>query len=290
MNEIKNVLDTSKSVLVVLPKNPYFDQVAAATSLYLGLKNNKITSIYSPNPMLVEFNRLVGVNDVKTSLGANNLVIRFADYNLDNVLKVSCDVESKEMRILVYMQPGAEPPKFDQIVPEYESVVPDAVLLIGGANDSHFPILAQNELAASKILHIGITPLTLSVRSVEESYSRQSSSISEVVFKFLKEMKISLSPDISTNLFAGISDSTRNFTSQSTSSDTFKVAAELLELGARRERAYSQPPQQVQGQQPQQVQNPQTINPNSSLNGASETPPREWMREPKIYKGGSSTN
>nr|MBP9687413.1 hypothetical protein [Candidatus Woesebacteria bacterium] len=78
-------LTDSKSLLVLLPKNPYFDQVAAATSLYLGLSSKYEVTMVSPVPMVVEYNRLVGVEKISTEIGNKNLVIKVSAATVERV-------------------------------------------------------------------------------------------------------------------------------------------------------------------------------------------------------------
>ncbi|MEK7111768.1 MAG: hypothetical protein AAB875_00410, partial [Patescibacteria group bacterium] len=91
-NPLGSLIESSRSILILLPTKPYFDQVAAGLALYLALRETKETIIASPSPMLVEFNRLVGVNKVTLELGNKNLSIRFSNYRANDIEKVSYDI------------------------------------------------------------------------------------------------------------------------------------------------------------------------------------------------------
>jgi len=67
-NSLQSVISSSKDTLVLLPTNPNFDQVAAALALYLAFANTSKIEIACPSPMVVEFNRLVGVDRIKTNI------------------------------------------------------------------------------------------------------------------------------------------------------------------------------------------------------------------------------
>lgn len=63
---------------------------------------------------------------------------------------------------------------------------------------------------------------------VKENYS----STCEIVFEIIKEIGVDLSPDMATSIYAGISGDTGSFRYSSTTSQTFRVAASLIEQGA----------------------------------------------------------
>src|SRR5438876_947834 len=68
-NSLKSLIDSAKSVLILLPKGAAFDEVAAGLSLYLSLTDKKEATIGASDPMVVEFNRLIGVNRIQKGLG-----------------------------------------------------------------------------------------------------------------------------------------------------------------------------------------------------------------------------
>ena len=267
---LKTVLDQSSSLLILLPKNPYLDQVAAGLSLYLAIKNTKAVSVSCPSPMLVEFNRLVGVDKVTSELGNKNLIIKFVDYSPDNIERVLWDIAGgQEAHLNVITKPGGNPPTKDQIALTYAGVAADPVILIGGANDSHFPNLANPDLATAKLVHLGVYELNLGSKSMI-SLSKPKGSISELVANLLGESGFELDSDIATNLLAGMYEGSKNFTSSETKAETFSLASKLMAIGGklpvvRRERRPFVPSEQVK---------------------SSAGAPKSWL-EPKIYKGTS---
>ena len=58
------------------------------------------------------------------------------------------------------------------------------------------------------------------------------SSTGEIIYRFLDALETSLTEDIATNIYAAIMTDTGSFRYSNTTSDTFKVAAELVEKGA----------------------------------------------------------
>lgn len=272
---LTQALADSKSVCIMLPKNPYLDQVAAGLSLFLALKD-KNAMIYCDTPMTVEFNRLIGVNKVGQTIGNKNLIVKLINYPLANVERVNYDVDGNDLFLAVFPQPGVLPPTKDNVQISYAGVAADTVILIGGANETHFPLIMQKDFLEMKVIHIGVADITLPSRQVL-SLSKGSSSISEVIAGYLLEMDAVTNDDIATDLFIGLSEGTKNFTASTVTADTFSLAAKLLEKGARRE--------QMKAFQPKPLSTgaPATNTPQSNTPAV----PRSWV-EPKIFKGTST--
>src|SRR3972149_3423521 len=140
-NSLLSLIDSTSSVLVVLPTKPYFDQVAAGLSLYLSIVGRKDVSVFCPSPMMVGFSRLIGVDKISAELGKKNLTIKFVKYEASNIDKVGYDIENGEFKLTITPKAGFISPQKDQITMDYSGTTADLVMLVGGANDSHFPIL-----------------------------------------------------------------------------------------------------------------------------------------------------
>jgi len=266
-------MSSAKSVLVLLPSKPYFDQVAAALSFYLAIKDKKEAAVVCPSPMIVEFNRLVGVNKISTEVGNKNLVMRFAGYKASDIEKVSYDVENGEFRLTVVPKTGFVSPKKEQVELSHSGISADTVVLIGGASEAHFPALSQ-ELSGAKVLHIGTRGLAGETATL--SFARPASSVSELVAHLIAEAGLSLDADIATNLLLGIEEGSREFKGQDVTADTFETIATLLRAGGRRTIQRPDRSSFPTGAIPGEVfQEPQ-----------KEEPPKDWL-EPKVYKGTS---
>jgi hypothetical protein len=284
----RSYIDSARSVLIVLPKKPYFDQVAAGLSLYLALRGRKEVDIFCPTPMLVEFNRLVGVDKVTSELGNKNLVIRFAGYKASDVERVSSEVKDEELYLIVVPQPGVNPPTKEQVVLSHSGVSSDLVILIGGAELSHFPIASSEELLNLPKIHIGLRPLSLPANFNVISFVKSSSSVSEIVADLIREAELEVDADIATNLIAGIETGSSHYTSDGVSVNTFQTVADLMRLGGKRLPQFNvkypqgaiptrsflkpQPPEKKE-----EIKEDQTI---------EENPPQDWLA-PKIFKGTS---
>ncbi len=280
-NSFSSIIDSASSVLILLPSKPYFDQVAAGLALYLAIKEKKETSIASSAPMVVEFNRLVGVDKITQELGNKNLVISFSGYKATDVERVNWDIENSELKLTVIPKPGISSPKREQVQFTYSGVAADTVILIGGGNDSHFPELVSPDLAGSKLVHIGTRSLAVSSGKQVMSFAKPGSSVSEVVASLIKENGLTIDPDIATNLVAGIEEGSREFKGADVTPETFETFAKLLRDGGKRV------PKQEFGPKPYPVgaipgQSVVTEEPEKKEPEA----PNDWL-EPKIYKGTS---
>src|SRR3972149_9385794 len=308
-NSFKNVIDQSRTLLVLLPLKPTFDQVAAGLGLYLILRDSKDPQIYSPSPMTVEFNRLIGVNRITQELGNKNLIIRFVDYKASDIERVSYDIENSQFRLTVIPKQKISPPSKEQVELNYSGVSADTVIILGGENEEHFPSISTKELVGANIVHIGTQDIRLSSSKSYISFSRPASSVSEVVASLMKESSIKWDQDIASNLLMGIEVASNNFTDRSVSADTFAIVSELMRAGGERMSVQSQavstnyPPGAIPGTQlksqpqpqPQVISQPQ-VNTNSNSQQTQvgddtkeldeEEPPKDWL-SPKIYKGTS---
>lgn len=235
-NSFKNLIDSSNDILILLPSKPFLDQVAAGLSLFLSLKQeSKMVTISCPASMTVNHSRLVGIDQVTTSLGGNNLVITLKNYPVDNVDKVNYDLESGEFKLTISPKSGVPSPTKEQLEISQSGVGGDLVILVGGINDSHHPFLSKPEFKGKKILHVGTKLLEVHGIDIEVlSFARPASSTSEVVARLLKESGFTVDQDIASNLLSGIEDQSKGFQSADVTADTFEVFADLLKLGGRR--------------------------------------------------------
>ncbi len=313
----KSIIEASRSILVLLADEPNFDQVAAALSLYLAIEGKKDVVISCPSQMRVEYNRLVGVDKITQEIGSKNMVIRFVDYPADQIERVSYDIENQEFRLTIIPKPNFEAPQKDQIVLGYSGVSADTTILVGGEEAGQFPALNTGELLETKIVHVGINDIVPPEGKNIISLSRPSSSVSEIVADYIKELEGGFHPDIATNLLSGIHEGSKNFTKKEVNTSTFKIAAELMAAGGKYTKKeefgpivggntkFSFPPVIPSGSQEQATENrpftfktfkgakkqdgssPQEVSDNELPRDESVNPPTSWLKSPKIYKGNS---
>lgn len=298
-NSFTGLLGTAKSVVLMVPSKPFFDEVASSLSLYLALKNSgKAVSIVCPSPMTVEYNRLVGIDKITTSFGGgtSNLVIQFDGYDANNIDRVSYDVDGSTFKLTVIPKAGNQSPVQNQVkLSGGEGEVPDLLVLIGGDDMDHFPLINSTNPPATKLVHIGIKMLGKLGALPVMSFAKPASSMSEVVTGYIKEMKLAIDKDMATNLLGGIEAHTQSFIAGAVTPATFEMAAELIKLGGVRGGAFvppAQPPAPTQptqnvpfNYQPMSAPAPVTT-PTEPVNPdpVGANPPSDWLN-PKIYTG-----
>jgi len=288
-NSLKSFVDSASSILILLPNRPFLDQVAAGLSLYLGLRGEKDVSISCPAEMLVEFNRLVGINKITKDLGSKNLVISFAGYNATDVERVSYDIENGEFRLTVIPKPQKQSPTKEQLKVSHSGMGNDAVILVGGGNESHFSALKSKEIQDTKIAHIGTRSLSLSGVPNVVSLASLGSSCSEVVASALFASDYKVDSDMATNLLTGIEEGSRGFKGSEVTANTFEVFAKLMKLGGRRGQLKPEIEKSdfPEGSMPEDfISMPEPPSP-ALTQSPPESPPTQWYK-PKIYKGGKN--
>src|SRR3989344_8277787 len=229
----KSVIDASRNILVLLPRDPNFDQVAAALSLYLAIEGKKDIAISCPSQMRVEFNRLVGGDKIGEEIGSKNMVVKFVGYPAEQIERVSYDIENQEFRLTVIPKPQHEAPQKNQVELAYSGVSADTTVLVGGERADQFPALNGGELNETKIVHIGINDITAPEGRNIISLARPSSSVSELMADYIKEIEGGFHPDIATNLLSGIHEGSDNFNKKEVNANTFKLAGELMAAGGK---------------------------------------------------------
>ncbi len=289
-SSFSTLVDEAKSILVLLPENPDFDQVAAGLALYLSLRENKSAIISCPSPMMVGMNRLIGVNKITSEIGNKNLTISFTGYDANNIEKVSYDIENSEFKLTVVPKSGSSAPQSDQISTTYSGIASDLIILVGGTNDSDFPTLKEEGLSNSKVVHLGVR--VLSSEKGVMSLSKPASSISELIGNVIKESNLPMDADVATNLVMGIEDGSQNFNGDDVTSETFEIFAHLLRNGGQRMpksklNVQNFPPGSIPGnaiftQKPESKAN-QSV---ADANEEGQEAPDEWL-QPKVYKGSS---
>jgi len=273
-DSFNTLLQKHESVLILLPKEPFFDQVASGLSLYLGLKKQGCdVQIASSSAMIVEFNRLIGVQKIGSEVGNKNLVISLADYDPNQIERVNYDIVNNQTKITIAPKSGQKPPQENQVKLGYSGISSGLVILVGGLHEGHFPELQKPEMAEVEIAHIGKQELKLNSRQVA-SFAKPVASLSEIVYEFVEN---SLDEDIATNLLMGLYAGSKNFADDAVGADTFRLAATLMNAGAKAEKPA--------------VSNPTFPVPKPSENrempqGESVNPPKSWTK-PKVYKGTS---
>lgn len=236
---VKKALETAKTVLVLLPQNPSLDTVAAGLSIFLSFTQaQKNTSVGCASDMTVNFNRLFGVDKIKTRIGNQNLVVSF-NYNEDSLEKVSYDKDPQNQKFHLTIEPkaGFNPLDPNQVEFSYTGSNADLIFVINANSLEDLGALYEQEKALldnkQKTL-INLSTLDKNAQfGTVNLYDPTAAGASEIVLNVLKTLNLPLDQDIATNLLAGIESATNNLSSAN-SPETYETIAELIRLGAKK--------------------------------------------------------
>lgn len=236
-NQLKQLVDSARTIFIIFPPTASADQKAVAASLYLALSRTEKTVglISTQKAPGGEVASISGLEHTQQELGNQNLSISFP-YSPDQVDKVSYHIgeESKRFFLSIKPKPGVPPLDASQMEFSYTGATADAVFLIG-----------VTELESLDQLYFGYEQLyqdtpTVSINSYTTSFGTHkvdagtASSCSEIVTQLIQRLGLSLDNDIATNLLYGIESSTKNLSAPTASAETFETVAQLLRAGARR--------------------------------------------------------
>jgi len=236
LSKLQQALSPAQGILVVIPKNPSLDKMAASLSLYSSLrKSGKVATVTCPQPMTMEFSQLVGVDKVTDKIGSRNLVISF-DYIKDSIEKVSYNVEGNKFNLVIQPKAGLPPLDTKNISYSYSGADSELIFVIGVQRLEDLGSFYEGEkkLDGEKpIVNIDYHPQNTQFGKIN-IFNPQASSYSEIVTLILKTLNLPFDQDIATNLLVGLRSATNNFQSPSVSAGTFEAAAFCLRAGARR--------------------------------------------------------
>lgn len=240
--QLRDLLATIQTSLIILPAQPTFEQAVTACALLeslrlagkearllcpVGSKDNQNLQMYSPI--------LAPLEAATSEIGHQNLSISF-EYDEAAVDKVSYHIgeESKRFYLTIKPRPGHPPLDTKSVDFSYTGAEADLVFLIG-----------VQQLDTLDQLYFGYEELyrnsaLVTINTFEPEFGlikldvSGAASQSELIAQLLMELELPLSSEIATYLLSGVESATDSFRSLSTTSHTFEIAAKLLQLGARR--------------------------------------------------------
>ncbi len=302
MQKIRDLLAKNDNIAVILRKNPSIDEMAAALSLYLLLRDaKKNVTVACPTEPIVELSNLVGIDKVVSKLEGQegDLTVSFP-YAEGEIEKVSYTLDHGLLNIIV--KAAGTGLSFDEKDVRFSKG--------GGAFSVVFvigtPVLSDlGEFINSGAIR-GSKIVNIDNKQENEGYgdlvvvSPDFSSVSEQVADIVLSLGFNIDRDVAQNLLSGITFATNNFQEESTSPIAFEIASLLMRSGARREvhsPSRSRQPQSRQARglkylQDKQLDRQPAGNSRSSQqvedeNAEDDKAPNDWLA-PKVYKGSSN--
>ncbi|OGG13653.1 hypothetical protein A2773_06280 [Candidatus Gottesmanbacteria bacterium RIFCSPHIGHO2_01_FULL_39_10] len=290
-SDIKSVIDNSREILIATPRNPSMDSTASALSLYLSLSTlGKHVSVVSPSPMTVEFNQLVGVDKIlnMVSNGGRNLVVSFP-YQEGSIEKVSYNIENDVFHLVIEPREGYPTITAEKLSYSYGGGSFDTIIAIGASNLYDLDaIYNQNQslFSEKQLINIDNNPANNRFGKVN-IVDPNLASISEMVVNMISSLGVKIDPDIATNLLAGITSGSNNFTSPRSNGMTFEAAAICMRNGARKLGENVQNAQPYQFPTTQYNQQPAyqaPVQPQSSPMPSYQQPAPRPMQQPQVQQ------
>lgn len=233
LSRIQEIVTKCRSAVIIVPSNPSIDAIAASTSLYLALnKMGKTISLACSQKIQSD---LVASDKFQNIIGAggDSLMVSFP-YTDGAIDKVDYNIQGEAFNLIITPRPGFQKLQPNQVNFSYTGGQVDVIFVIDAPTLSSLGIIYtdnQNQFSGKDIINID-RHLTNAYFGTVNYVNKTISSISELVLSILQTLKIEIDRDMATNLYAGASVSTNNFTSYSTNADTFEHIATLLRLGA----------------------------------------------------------
>lgn len=234
LQTIKDLILKNENIGIVVGKNPNLDEMGAALTLYLALKqNNKNIVIACPTQPIVEISSLVGIDKVQSSLGSGggDLVVSFP-YQEGAIEKVSYTLENGFLNIAV--KAGENGLSFSEKEIKYKrgESVPALLFVIGTPIISSLGSLFDPEALKNT------TVINIDNKQDNQGFgdvvvvSPKFSSVSEQIANLLISLGLGIDIDMAQNLLSGITFATNNFQDVKTSLTAFEMAAILMKKGA----------------------------------------------------------
>ena len=236
-SQIRDLLDRSETVGIVVGKKPSLDAMGAALALYLSLQTSgKKVSVASATEPLVEHSNLVGIDKVRANFEGQggDLIVSFP-YREGEIDKVSYTLDDGALNIVV--KPGELGLSFTEqdVVFRRKGEYPQLIFTIGVPKISDLSsIFGINELKDTMIINID-TKIDNQGFGDVIVIAPESSSISEQVAKLLTSLGLEIDLDVAQNLLSGIASATDNFQSPKTTPAAFEMAGILMSKGAVRQ-------------------------------------------------------
>ncbi len=247
LEEIADVLKNKATGVIFIPEKYTHDEVGAALGLYLSLlKLGK--DVYLACSSKVD-SKLPGAEKFQKSLSVKgeSLQISFP-YQEGSVDKIDWRIEDGKFNIIITPMSGF--PKLDpsKVSFSYTGGTADYFVILDAPTLSSLGRLyGENKEIFQGVEIINIDRHFTNVRFGSLNYVDTAvSSISEVVLGILRHLGVEIDSDIATNLYAGITAATSNFTAYNTKPETLEAAAFLLRKGAKKSVLSQKPTSSVQ--------------------------------------------
>lgn len=295
-------LAKSQSILISVDEDSGLDGLASGLALLLSFqKLQKTTTLIAKTPSVGDASQLYGVSKINNESKGKNLVIVIDDA-VKNVDKVTYFLEDNKLRIVIHALANSDGVSQKEISYDHQEQKPDLIFLIG----ERHPDKVNTEVTPEQLNNSKTWIVNIAKNKLKNNFAhlalidREAGSLSELTTLIFQELALPMDEDISYNLYTGISNATQKFSASLARPQTFRSAEWLIKFGAGRAsfaeesdtgnpvpstKSYFDPGQSqplINTQSDEIIETP--VEQVERKEGAKE----EWLKPPKIYKGGKS--
>lgn len=261
LQQVAQYLETKSIGAIAIADINNIDTIQSAVALYLGLtKLGKQVSLVSPRPVSSSITPFASKFVQTISGEGNNLVLSFP-YEEGSIDKVDYAIQGNIFNLIIVPRPGHARINFEDVRYTYSGGSIEFLITLDVLTLEQLSAVYRQD--AQNVKDADIVAFArregFSNFGTINVYNSQVASTAEMVLALTNTLGIEIDKEIATALFQALTWGTRNFTTFQVSPQTFEHAAQLLSLGASRQREQmrlQERPQQPQRPQPRSNQTP----------------------------------
>lgn len=239
IEQIKKLLDDHRYWLIVFPPHDTGDFFASALALkqYATSRGKQVDIVASGWHLPHQLKFLPGADSVRPTLSEIQKFIIKVDVSKAPIETLSYDVADGWLSI--YLSPKSGTISKNELRTAQSNFKYDAVIVLGAADVTSLgEVYANNTDLFYRVPVINIDRSPSNERFGHCNYvDVTASSVAEVMAKIIKQMaEHEITGELATTLLAGMTIATKSFTTRDVTPHTLRLASELVEQGADREK------------------------------------------------------
>ncbi|HOZ81091.1 MAG TPA: hypothetical protein PK370_02640 [Candidatus Woesebacteria bacterium] len=220
-SEIKNLVDSAKSALIVVPQISV-DSIGAALALATSLKKqDKQVKVFCPQKPDQNYSKLSGLELITDQISTSDLVVSL-NYPLDQIEQVSYNDDGGHLNLVVKTKSSAPRVEINQININNEGSYADVCFMLGEESS-----LGANTAITAKGNWVFISPTDTQKSWAKATLVDPDAPFSEVFTFLMPLIGCQLDADSAKDLLIGLRVATQSF-SVNVSPETFEAGALCL--------------------------------------------------------------
>lgn len=221
ITDIKSLVDTAKSALIVSPQLNV-DNIGAALGLALALKKaGKEVKVYCPQKTDQNYSKLSGLELLSDTISSSDLIVTL-DYPLDQIEQVSYNDDGGHLNLVVKTKTNAPKVESNKISINNDGAGADVCFMLGDESS-----LGANSSITSKGNWIFISPTQATKSWAKATLIDPDAPFSEIFTFLLPMLGLELDTESGKNLLIGLRVATQSF-SVNVSPESFEAGAICL--------------------------------------------------------------